>query len=172
MTNPETNKEPSNKQPRNTNWYNLLNYIKNSFRPIDSLTKFTPLILIGVLIAALYGSRENILESLSDPAIARGLITLLFAVATVWIAMILALAAINDDKSDDKKFNRGKDILTILVGIFGTILGYYFGTQSGTQSQQGEQLQNQQNQQNPSAEVQRVPEEQQLPSGENQNNSQ
>ncbi len=166
MTNLEPNKEPSNKQPRNANWfYNLLNYIKNSFRPIDSLTKFTPLIIIGVLIAALCGSGEDILGKLSRPDIARGLITLLFAVATVWIAMVLALAAISDDKSDDNKFNRGKDILTILVGIFGTILGYYFGTQS-------QQPQNQENQENPSAEVQIVPGERQLSSGENQNNSQ
>lgn len=103
------------------------------FKPIETLIKATPVIFAIVLIAVLgfdiIPNNGTILKDLSEPAIARGLITLLVAITTVWIAMILAISAISED-SDDDKFNRGKDILTILVGILGTIIGYYFGTES------------------------------------------
>ena len=139
---------------------NLLEYCKQSFRPVELSIKLSPLILIGVLIAILWNdaSKGSILQTLSKPDIARGIITLLFAVSTVWIIMLLTIAAISNE-SDDDRFKRGKDVLLVLVGIFGTIMGYYFGTEK------------QQNLNTPPA-GETVPEERQLPSGENQNNSQ
>ena len=67
--------------------------------------------------------------------------------------MILALSAISKD-GDDEKFRRGKDILTILVGILGTIIGYYFGAESRSV-----------NSPETSANVQVIPEENQLAPG-------
>lgn len=60
---------------------------------------------------------------------ARGLITVLFATGTIGIAFILtATAVLASDVKFDERFGRAKEILTILIGIFGTILGFYFGT--------------------------------------------
>lgn len=125
-----------------------------TFEPTEVLIKITPVIFLLVLIAifGFYG-QSTILQDLADPSIARGLITILIAIATVWIAMILALSAISKD-GDDEKFSRGKDILTILVGILGTIIGYYFGAESRSV-----------NSPEPSAEVQVIPEGNQLPPG-------
>lgn len=125
-----------------------------SFEPTEVLIKITPVIFILVLIAIFgFHGQGTILKELSDPSIARGLITILIAIATVWIAMILALSAISKD-GDDEKFSRGKDILTILVGILGTIIGYYFGAESRSV-----------NSPETSADVQVIPEENQLPPG-------
>ncbi len=60
---------------------------------------------------------------------ARGLITVLFATGTIGIAfMLTATAVMANDVAFDVRFGRGKEILTMLIGIFGTILGFYFGT--------------------------------------------
>lgn len=151
--------EENNNIPLKTSKNNMLSGLEIRFDPIETLIKATPVIFAIVLIAVLgfeiIPNERNILYELSEPAIARGLITLLVAIATVWIAMILATSAISDD-SDDDKFNRGKDVLTILVGILGTIIGYYFGTES----------QQPPNPDSPSAQVQVIPEEQQLPNGQ------
>ncbi len=60
---------------------------------------------------------------------ARGMITLLFAVGTVMIALLLTLSAIFLTGDDAKeRFDRGKEVLSLLIGIFGTIIGFYFGS--------------------------------------------
>jgi hypothetical protein len=62
---------------------------------------------------------------------ARGLITVLFATGTMAIAFILTVSAILSSSEEfEKRFDKGKDVLTIMIGIFGTILGFYFGTAS------------------------------------------
>ena len=44
------------------------------------------------------------------------------------IAVLLALFVITSDAADAKeRFAHGKEVLTILIGVFGTILGLYFG---------------------------------------------
>lgn len=57
---------------------------------------------------------------------ARGLITYLVAVSTVGIATLAILTAmvVRDFK---ERFAAAKEVLTILVGILGTIIGFYFG---------------------------------------------
>jgi len=137
-----------------------------SWNSLEVVLRITPVIfflVIVIVLAIRIGSISGIeiLWDLSDPGVARGLITLLFSIATVWVVMLLALTAISD-KSDDEKFRRGKDILTVLVGIFGTIIGYYFGAES------------QQQQQNlpPIREELLIPEDRQLPSGTDFNDSQ
>jgi hypothetical protein len=60
---------------------------------------------------------------------ARGLITTLIAIVTVAIAIILTLSVVLSSASDYKeRFALGKEILTILIGVLGTIVGFYFGS--------------------------------------------
>ena len=94
-----------------------------------------PMVLFFTVVGAmLYVGSENattLLDRLADPAVARGLITLLFSVGTIWVIIQLAAYAISYSSSDEQ-FQRGKDVLTVLVGIFGTIIGFYFGAEYGT----------------------------------------
>jgi hypothetical protein len=66
------------------------------------------LIVAVVVVFALFYT--NLIGQLETPARARGLITFLFSFIT--IAVI---------------FTKAKDIIAILVGILGTIVGFYFG---------------------------------------------
>ncbi len=62
---------------------------------------------------------------------ARGMITLLFSVGTIVIALILTLAALfQTDEYAKERFTRAKEILNLLIGVFGTIVGFYFGSQT------------------------------------------
>jgi uncharacterized membrane protein YhaH (DUF805 family) len=70
-----------------------------------------------------YGIYSN---SYSDDEKARGLITFLIAVSTVGIATLTLLTAmlLRDFK---ERFASAKEVLTVLVGILGTIVGFYYG---------------------------------------------
>lgn len=82
----------------------------------------------------------KLLNTLKDTEAARGLITFLIAGATVAIAVILALGTIFGDKETYKeRFDSGKEVLTILIGVLGTIVGFYYG--STTTNTTVEQLQ-------------------------------
>ena len=60
---------------------------------------------------------------------ARGLITTLFAIMTVALALILILSVLFSSSPDyEKRFVLGKEVLTIFIGILGTIVGFYFGS--------------------------------------------
>ena len=61
--------------------------------------------------------------------VARGLITLLVAIVTVAIAIMLTLSVLLSNSTDyEKRFALGKEILTIFIGVLGTIVGFYFGS--------------------------------------------
>lgn len=67
-------------------------------------------------------------EGIAEVDFARGLITLIFVGGTMLIAIFLVIFAITSSESEfDKKFSQGKEVLTILIGILGAILGFYFG---------------------------------------------
>jgi hypothetical protein len=71
---------------------------------------------------------KTLLQQLADTATARGLITFLVAVSTVAIALILIVAmwSAKDDVVKER-FGFSKEVLTSLIGILGTIIGFYFG---------------------------------------------
>jgi hypothetical protein len=48
----------------------------------------------------------------------------------VGIAIILAISTLvlTEGEEGDKRFDRGKQVLTILIGVLGTIVGFYFGS--------------------------------------------
>lgn len=66
------------------------------------------------------------LEQLKDMDTARGLITFVITLGTVAIAMVLALTAVLI-RDFDKRISVGREILTVLVGVLGTIVGFYYG---------------------------------------------
>ncbi len=79
----------------------------------------------------------TILTGLQDPKLlgllqyiptSRGLITFLVTLVTVTIALILALSTIVSNSPDrSERFKDGKDLLFALIGVLGTIIGFYFG---------------------------------------------
>jgi hypothetical protein len=86
------------------------------------------ILLIGYIIVAQGG--HAFLEKLAVNEVARGLITFLIAISTVGIAIVLAISTVlvPDSAEGDKRFDRGKQVLSILIGVLGTIVGFYFGS--------------------------------------------
>jgi hypothetical protein len=90
------------------------------------------LALFGVIVAVILTAGifwGTFLTSIAKPEQARGLITFLFSVSTIAIFLLIAITTYYMDKSQiDERFNKAKDLLTLMIGIFGTILGFYYGS--------------------------------------------
>lgn len=93
------------------------------------------IILVSVIVligANLMGMDQGgVLDKLKDGEYARGLITYLFAVGTIGAVVILILAALTgagETEERDARFDKAKEIFSLLIGIFGTIIGFYFGS--------------------------------------------
>jgi hypothetical protein len=67
---------------------------------------------------------------MADREYARGLITFLFAVVTIGTALVLIVSALigSEDSISEKQFQHGKEVFSLLLGVFGTIVGFYFGS--------------------------------------------
>jgi hypothetical protein len=77
--------------------------------------------------------RPDFLRGLATPATARGLIAFLFSFTTIALFILIAIAIFWMGATDLKdRFDRAKDLLTLMIGIFGTILGFYFGSANST----------------------------------------
>ena len=92
------------------------------------------LILLGVLFllfSAIVGLDRGLLVGMAKVEYARGLITYLFAVVTIGTSVLLVVSALTSgaDEHHEKQFQRGKEILSLLLGVFGTIVGFYFGAE-------------------------------------------
>src|SRR5262245_4585535 len=95
------------------------------------------LALIGFGVAIAFGMYYGLFKnsafyvSLKDTDQARGLITFLFVLSTSAVILLTAIAIFWMDKGEDLKdrFAFAKDLITIVVGILGTIMGFYFGLQ-------------------------------------------
>jgi len=104
-----------------------------------SISPWTPVVIIALTIlgsillligaAVLNLDYGRVLGRMSEVGFARGLITYLFAVATIGTAVVLIVYALSPDRTDDA-FQHGKDILSLLLGVFGTIVGFYFGREA------------------------------------------
>ena len=90
----------------------------------------TAFLLFGVI------GKNQILDRLSHIEHARGLITFILTVGTISIAILVTLGALmGRDEEAKERFYRAKEILTILIGVLGTIVGFYFGSQDSTANQ-------------------------------------
>jgi chemotaxis protein histidine kinase CheA len=72
----------------------------------------------------------TLFSQLRSPEVVRGFITFLIALGTIAIAIMLVIAAFlaYGDTPLKDRFDMGKGVLTALIGILGTIVGFYFGT--------------------------------------------
>ena len=101
--------------------------------PITFIAVFILVTVILLIAANVLGfDKGETLKNLSEVNFARGLITYLFAVGTIGVIIIVILAILLSGDETDEKIKRAKDILTILIGLFGTIIGFYFGSQNQT----------------------------------------
>ena len=89
------------------------------------------LILLGVLfllgMAILDLDKGRVLVGMGKAPFARGLITYLFAIVTIGTAVLLVLSALLGTSKD--RFDSAKDVLGLLLGVFGTIVGFYFASE-------------------------------------------
>ena len=89
------------------------------------------LILLGVLfllgMAILDLDKGRVLVGMGNAPFARGLITYLFAIVTIGTAVLLVLSALLGTSKE--RFNSAKDVLGLLLGVFGTIVGFYFASE-------------------------------------------
>ncbi len=88
------------------------------------------LVLFGTVIALILWRgvfTAEFLTQLADPAKARGLITFLFSLSSIAIFLLVAIAVFWV-REIDNRFTQAKDLLSILVGILGTVLGFYFAS--------------------------------------------
>ena len=108
--------------------------------PKLSLTQYIPtalftllgLTILGLIVYAITQNDQAFLSSLADKERARGLITFLIAITVVGVAMILSISSLILASGDegDKRFDRGKQVLSVLIGVLGTIVGFYFGAET------------------------------------------
>jgi hypothetical protein len=71
--------------------------------------------------------KDGVLTRLREPDFARGLITFTISVAAIVLAFILVVNA-QFGRSDEDRYRRGREVFTGLMGVLGTIVGFYFGT--------------------------------------------
>jgi hypothetical protein len=84
-----------------------------------------------LLIAIIFGAKA--LGHFADAAYARGIITVVIILSTIAIAFVLVYQAFFAELSDDDRFRRGREVFTGLMGVLGTIVGFYFGTAQGAE---------------------------------------
>lgn len=72
----------------------------------------------------------SLLDKLADIDTARGLITFIVALAAIGLFTVYSISLLWHEDFDvmEKRFGSMKELLTILVSILGTILGFYFGS--------------------------------------------
>jgi len=74
-------------------------------------------------------------EQLSDGGVMRGWVTLLFSIVGAAMFISVALGAFTYPDLDKEAFERVRGVMTQLVTILGTIIGFYFGSVTVEQSQ-------------------------------------
>jgi|RhiMethySRZTD1v2_1073278.scaffolds.fasta_scaffold15493_4 hypothetical protein len=108
--------------------------LSNPIVILTALIVISNMILVG---AAILGIDKNVLPGMARMEYARGLITYLFAIATIGIAVAVVLEALvgpipadPNGRLQTERLQAGKDVLSLLLGVFGTIVGFYFGSTS------------------------------------------
>lgn len=96
------------------------------------------LLVAGIILVGIYYNNSSFVFALGNNDNARGLITFLFGFSTIALFIFFGIAtfwvSVNELKD---RFDRAKDILGLIIGIFGTILGFYFGSLGTPHGQAG-----------------------------------
>jgi hypothetical protein len=101
--------------------------LEMGWNPVTILACGIVLSIIALIAAALLGlDRGKFVDRMSEPDFARGIIAYLFAVTTIGVAVIVVLSGMMGANS--AQYTRGKDVLSLLLGVFGTVIGFYFGS--------------------------------------------
>ena len=102
------------------------NSFKAFMNPVVVLAGIIVLSVLFLILCAIFGWDKGVLQNMSRTDYARGLITYLFAVVTIGTAVVLVVSALTTSADDrhEKQFRRGKEILSLLLGVFGTIVGF------------------------------------------------
>jgi hypothetical protein len=96
-----------------------------------TVAQYAFLATVGAVFVILLYRSLSVQPNLADADTARGMITFVVSVVTVAIGLILVLAAfLGGGKDIEKRFAFGKDVFTILVGVLGTIMGFYYGQEA------------------------------------------
>jgi len=118
------------------------------FKPYSNPVALLAVLILGSVIAligaAVLGIDHGVLSGMGRTDFARGLITYLFAIVTIGIAVALVLSALINPQSSpehDARFQQGKEILALLLGVFGTMVGFYFGSETVAASKAEQLLQ-------------------------------
>jgi hypothetical protein len=88
------------------------------------------LMMAAYFVASLVFSSKG--SDLDDPNSTRGLIAVVLLVSTTILVVIIVLPLMTSAGSADdltKRAQMSKDVIVPLFGIFGTVLGFYFGSQ-------------------------------------------
>lgn len=89
---------------------------------------FTLIILVmGGIVYALFANLP-VIRNLGDPAFARGIITFIITIATIGLAFVLVFQSFTGDQSGEDAFRRAREVFAGLMGVLGTIVGFYFGS--------------------------------------------
>lgn len=99
--------------------------------PVMKVVAFLIAAVIGGILLSVF-KPQGFFESLRDPSYARGVITFIVALGAVTLGFIVVLfaffGAIGD--SSEERFRRAREIFVTMMGVLGTIVGYYFGQQT------------------------------------------
>jgi hypothetical protein len=116
--------EPKEAAAARSDWSTILAHL------LSPVPLIAMIMLIGVLVLLLMAimgwDRGHVLMTMAQPDFARGLITYLFTVVTIGTAIVLIISGLTGGRKED--FDRGKEILGLLLGVFGTMVGFYFGS--------------------------------------------
>ncbi len=105
------------------------NAFANLLNPVPFIALVILLGVMFLLAMAIFGwDRGKVLLTMAQPEFARGLITYLFTIVTIGTAVVLIISGLTGGSKE--QFDRGKEILGLLLGVFGTMVGFYFGSEA------------------------------------------
>jgi hypothetical protein len=116
------------KEPQATPGHTWQIALTNLLSPVPLIAIIIILGVMFLLMMAIFGwDKGHVLLTMSQPDFARGLITYLFTIVTIGTAIVLAISGLTGGEKE--RFDRGKEILGLLLGVFGTMVGFYFGSE-------------------------------------------